>query len=104
MMAKWSEKMSDTADYYLPKAIVGEQTITTTTKDMVNSPSHYASSSIECIDYIESYLSKEEFIGYLRGNITKYLHRFRDKNGAEDLEKAKWYMQKLINLSYLKGL
>lgn len=62
--------------------------------DKVNNPSHYTG-GIECIDYMESVLSKEEFIGYLRGNIIKYQHRWRDKNGLEDLRKQQWYLSKL---------
>lgn len=64
--------------------------------DNVNSPAHYGNGSIECIDYIEDFLTREEFIGYLRGNIAKYMHRWRYKNGAEDLKKAQWYLNKLI--------
>ena len=63
--------------------------------DMVNSPAHYGNGSIECIEYIEDFLTTEEFIGYLRGNIAKYLHRFRYKNGLEDLKKAEWYLNRL---------
>lgn len=63
--------------------------------DMVNSPAHYGNGSIECIEYIEDFLTTEEFIGYLRGNIAKYLHRFRYKNGLEDLRKAEWYLNRL---------
>lgn len=63
--------------------------------DMVNSPAHYGNGSIECIEYIEDFLTTEEFIGYLRGNIAKYLHRFRYKNGLEDLRKAEWYLDRL---------
>lgn len=66
--------------------------------DNVNHPSHYGNGSIECIDYLEDFLTKEEFIGYLRGNIGKYLHRWRYKNGIEDLEKAQWYLTKLIGV------
>ncbi len=65
--------------------------------DMVNSPPHYGG-AIECIDYIEDFLSKEEYIGYLRGNIAKYLHRWRYKNGVEDLKKAEWYGARLIEV------
>ncbi len=43
-----------------------------------------------------SKLSDEEFIGYLRGNIAKYMHRWRYKNGIEDLQKAQWYNNRLI--------
>ena len=63
--------------------------------DPVNHPPHYGQGKIECIDYIEDFLTKEEFIGYLRGNIAKYLHRWRYKNQEEDLYKAQWYLSKL---------
>lgn len=65
--------------------------------DNVNSPSHYGQGKIECIDYIKDFLTEEEYIGYLRGNIAKYLHRWRYKNGLEDLEKAKVYLGWLID-------
>ena len=66
--------------------------------DMVNHPPHYGTGNIECIDYIEDFLTKEEYIGYLRGNIAKYLHRWRYKNGIEDLKKAEWYGARLIKV------
>lgn len=64
--------------------------------DMVNSPAHYGQGQIECIDYIEDFLSRDEYIGYLRGNVAKYMHRWRYKNGLEDLRKANWYLNRLI--------
>jgi hypothetical protein len=67
-------------------------------EDKVNHPSHYGQGSIECIEYIEDFLTQEEFIGYLRGNIAKYLHRWRYKNGLEDLRKAEWYLRKLTDV------
>lgn len=66
--------------------------------DMVNNPSHYGRGSIECIDYIKDFLTEDEYIGYLRGNIAKYMHRFRYKNGKEDLLKAEWYLKQLIEV------
>ena len=62
----------------------------------VTQPEHYTAGSIECIDYIKDCLSREEWIGYLRGNVTKYMHRFRNKNGIEDLRKAEVYLGWLI--------
>ena len=62
----------------------------------VNSPAHYNQGQTECIDAIEAMLSKEEYIGYLRGNSMKYRWRFRYKNGFEDLNKAEWYEQRLV--------
>ena len=43
--------------------------------DNVDRPMHYAAGSIECIDAIEAQLSAEEFRGYLKGNIIKYIWR-----------------------------
>jgi hypothetical protein len=67
--------------------------------DMVNKPPHYNKGGIECISAIESSLTKEAFLGYLKGNILKYLWRYENKNGLEDLKKAKWYLEKLITLN-----
>ena len=64
--------------------------------DAVNHPPHYNKGGIECIDAIEAMLTQEEFIGYLRGNSLKYRWRFRYKNGVQDLEKATWYENKLL--------
>ena len=65
--------------------------------DVVNNPEHYNQGQVECIDAIKAMLSIEEFIGYLRGNSMKYRWRFRYKNGLEDLRKAEWYENRLLN-------
>lgn len=65
--------------------------------DMVESPPHYNNGSIECIEAIEAMLSKDEYIGYLRGNALKYMWRFRYKSKPfEDLRKARWYEERLM--------
>ena len=66
--------------------------------DNVEHPSHYCRGGIECIDAIEASLGKDEFTGFLRGNIIKYVWRYKDKNGLEDLKKAQWYINKLIEV------
>ena len=68
------------------------------TKDLVNNPPHYNKGNIECIDAIEAMLTHEEYVGYLRGNSLKYRWRFRYKNGIQDLEKAKWYENRLMEV------
>ena len=66
--------------------------------DWVNSPAHYKTGNIECIDAIEASLTKEAFRGYLKGNIEKYVWRHETKgNSKQDLEKAQWYLNKLIS-------
>ena len=67
------------------------------TMDMVNSPPHYNKTGIECIDAIKA-MTDEGFEYYLQGNIMKYLWRYRYKNGIEDLKKAEWYLNKLIDV------
>ncbi len=66
------------------------------TKDNVNQPGHYTAGGIECIQAIKASMSPEEFQGYLRGNLQKYVWRFRHKNGLEDLKKAQVYLNGLI--------
>ena len=60
--------------------------------DKVIKPEHYANKEIEPIEYIKSTLSPIEFIGHCWGNVLKYVSRWQDKNGTEDLEKAKVYL------------
>lgn len=67
--------------------------------DMVNHPSHYAAGSIECIEAIEASMTKEAFCGYLKGNAQKYYWRYEKKiNPVEDLKKARWYTDRLIEV------
>jgi hypothetical protein len=68
------------------------------TKEAIDKPPHYNNGLIECIDAMESMLTKDEFIGYLRGNVFKYQWRYRNKNGIEDLQKCRWYLNKLIEV------
>jgi hypothetical protein len=65
--------------------------------DKIN-PSHYKSKSKETIERLQDNLTQGEFKGYLKGNILKYLDRYEHKNGVEDLNKAQWYLNKLIEL------
>lgn len=69
----------------------------TPANDAVEHPSHYAGNGgIECIDAIRASMSTEEFCGYCKGNVLKYAWRYAGKNGVEDLEKAKVYLNWLI--------
>jgi len=67
-------------------------------KDVVNHPSHYTDGEIECIEAIEAQLTAEEYRGYLKGNIAKYVWREKYKGGTESLKKAQWYLTRLIEL------
>jgi hypothetical protein len=71
--------------------------------DKIN-PNYYKNKTIETIDAIESQLTKDEFIGYLKGQIWKYLARHREKNGIEDIRKAQWYLNKLEKMLLVDGV
>ena len=70
--------------------------------DIVNAPPHYTQSNIECIEAIKSALG-DGYEYYLQGVIIKYMWRFRDKNGIEDLKKAEWYLKEIINWHQING-
>lgn len=64
--------------------------------DPVNHPSHYTQGGIECIEAIKASMTHAEFLGYLKGNVMKYLWRYENKNNPqEDIEKAIWYLTRL---------
>lgn len=66
--------------------------------DNIN-PHHYRKGKIECIDAIESATTgKTGFEGALVANIIKYLWRYEEKNGLEDVKKTQWYINKLIQV------
>jgi len=67
--------------------------------DNVNHPRHYLQGGIEAIDVIQSRLTKEEFIGYLKGCKMKYDLRYPFKGKfEEDLQKSEWYKDKLLEI------
>ena len=64
--------------------------------DFVNRPPHYTKGKIETIDKIKDSMTPEEFRGFCKGNLIKYVWRERRKGGNESLEKAQWYVNRLL--------
>lgn len=65
--------------------------------DTINQPSHYTQGKVECIDAIESAtVGKSGIEAVCVGNVIKYLWRYEQKGGKESVEKAKWYLSKLL--------
>jgi hypothetical protein len=62
--------------------------------DPIN-PFHYKQGGIECIEAIKA-ATGDGFIGYVWGNVLKYLWRWPKKGGVDDLKKARWYLDRLI--------
>lgn len=65
--------------------------------DPVNRPAHYTSGGIECIDAMQAAFGDEVVNDFCLCNAFKYLWRHRNKNGVEDLKKARWYLNRLIS-------
>ena len=67
--------------------------------DPVNKPLHYAlEGGLECIDYMRQVLGLDGFIEYCHGNVIKYQHRYKYKNKPlQDMEKAQYYLNKMID-------
>ena len=65
--------------------------------DMVNHPAHYTQGGIECIDALKAAtVSKTGIEAICTANAIKYLWRYEEKNGIEDVKKARWYIDRLI--------
>ena len=91
-MAKWSTTEWDRVKY-------GEEGDYANSKhDPVQKPAHYnQNGTMECIEAIEALITTmDQKYAYHAGAILKYLWRFEYKNGLEDLEKAEWYLKRLI--------
>lgn len=70
-----------------------------TQNDNVNRPYHYTKGKYECIEVMEDVFGTEQVKAFCRCNAFKYIWRSHNKNGKEDLQKAKWYIDKLISLT-----
>ena len=79
---------------------LNSETSTMKPVDNVNHPQHYQSKSgLETIDVIEAFT--EDLVGgeaTNTGNVLKYMCRWKSKNGLEDLEKARWYLNRLVGI------
>ena len=63
----------------------------------MHSPSHYMHGKKETIDVIRDCMENDEYHGYLKGNVLKYVSRYKFKGEPlQDLEKAQWYLSRLI--------
>ena len=68
--------------------------------DAVNHPQHYCKGGVECIEAIRASMTDEAFAGYCKGNVMKYIFRYENKGGVEDLNKALVYLNWLIGAAY----
>lgn len=67
------------------------------TRDRQIGGNHYQK-EIQPWDAMEAWMSREAFVGYLQGNVIKYISRWKDKGGVQDIRKAQHYLEKMINI------
>lgn len=71
--------------------------------DPVSHPAHYCTGKYECIEVMTEVFGPEAVQHFCRCNAFKYIYRSDRKNGLEDIKKAKWYMDKYIELEEMKN-
>ena len=85
-------------DHMLKTSALNKGSNGTSALDVQVAGNHYKDLPIQPVEYI--YANK---IGYFEGNVIKYVSRWRSKNGIKDLEKAKHYIELLIELETRNG-
>jgi hypothetical protein len=86
-----SYEAQEECKHYIPEECNSEEE-----HDAVHHPNHYCQGGIECIKAIEASMTPTGFQDYCKGNVVKYIWRWRDKAGIEDLKKARVYLDWLI--------
>jgi len=75
-----------------------ETTMSEKDADLVNHPAHYTAGGVECIDAIAAATTGLEGMeAVCTANVLKYVWRWKMKGGKTDLEKAKWYLDRLLS-------
>ncbi len=89
-VAKWFRGATNAMKAFLSNGV----SMKNENNDKVNNPAHYTAGGIETLDYIKAKVS--DYPSYAVGNILKYVSRYEHKNGIEDLKKAQFYLNDLI--------
>ena len=66
--------------------------------DVINHHAHYETAGVECIEAMEITQGREAVKSFCLCNAYKYLWRHKNKNGLEDLKKARWYLDRYITM------
>lgn len=86
-------RLQDWRKRYRVKGVVNME------NEKINHPAHYCQGGIECIDAIEAATTNLTGIeAVCTANVIKYIWRWKEKNGTEDLRKAEWYLKRLTRI------
>lgn len=98
----WQRESEQDEPFLTPETTLNDQyaeieQVRQEVKDNVNHPSHYTQGKVECIDALESAtIGKSGIEAVCVANVIKYLWRYEEKNGVEDIKKAKFYLNRLL--------
>lgn len=91
----WKPKISDNWKFVKVNEPFTRKVDMQEEQDVVNKPKHYTYGDIEVIDYIEQVTKNyKPELAFAIGNAIKYISRANHKNGKEDLDKARWYLER----------
>lgn len=96
-LRQWLQESEDWLESLPPKENPTEAFTASTSPDKMQiGGDHYLNQAIQPWTAMESWLTPEQFSGFLRGNVIKYIARCDAKDGIQDLKKAQHYLTKLI--------
>ena len=93
----------DANEHVSDDILAAEDDYNALTGDNVNHPSHYETGKFECFDVMREALGDNVVKDFCIANSFKYIYRHKRKNGVEDIKKAKWYIDKYLELEENKN-
>ena len=95
---EYDDEAEDIVKYCENDVLATEDAYNAITGDNVNHPSHYETGKFECFDVMREVLGDDLVKDFCIANTFKYIYRHKRKNGVEDIKKAKWYIDKYLEL------
>lgn len=100
---EYDDADEDIVKYCANDVLATEDAYNAITGDNVNHPSHYETGKFECFDVMREALGDNVVKDFCIANSFKYIYRHKRKNGVEDIKKAKWYIDKYLELEKNKN-
>lgn len=100
---EYDDADEDIVKYCVNDVLATEDAYNAITGDNVNHPSHYETGKFECFDVMKEALGDDSVKDFCISNAFKYIYRHKRKNGVEDIKKAKWYIDKYLELEENKN-
>lgn len=100
---EYDDAAEDIVKYCANDVLATEDAYNALTGDNVNHPSHYETGKFECFDVMREALGDNVIKDFCIANSFKYIYRHKRKNGVEDIKKAKWYIDKYLELEENKN-